>query len=243
MSRSSVPRFGRPASVRLTGIMGASAMCLDLNAGEIRECCVVGADDRAGGSPRSRGDDQVVRPAGSSLVSDMNEQLGVDLRDSAVVVENGDDRQHVLKEGEAGRSLLSRGQEHTDSQLGCGDGGDRHLVVVVESFVEVGGGAFRVDQECCVKEEPGQGRSSISTTDWMAARSSDHCESGRWRRSNALTSAPWPSFIGSRLAIALPRRTMVKRSPRCSTASRRSAKLRAASVAVISDTTIRLSDA
>jgi hypothetical protein len=43
--------------------------------------------------------------------------------------------------------------------------------------------------------------------------------------------APWPPFIGSRLAIALPRRTMVK-----------SAKLGAASVAVISDTTIQSSD-
>jgi hypothetical protein len=114
-------------------------MWLDLNAGEVREGCIVGADNRTGGGLRSCCDDQIVRPAGSSLESDMNEQLGVELRDSAVIVENGDDRQHVLKEGEAGCSLLSRGQEHTDSQLGCGDGGDRYLVVVVESFVEVGG--------------------------------------------------------------------------------------------------------
>ena len=48
-------------------------------------------------------------------MSDMNEQLGVSLRDRTVVVEDGDYRQDVVKEGEAGRSLLSSGQEHTDS--------------------------------------------------------------------------------------------------------------------------------
>ena len=149
-------------------------MSLHVNARKVREGGVVGADDRPGGSPSGRGDDQVVRPARSSLVSDMNEELGVDLRDRTVVVENGDDRQDVVKEGEAGRSLLSLGHEHTDSQLGRGDGGDRHLVVVADSIVEVGRGAFRTDQERCVEEEPGQGRSWISTTDRMAARSFDH---------------------------------------------------------------------
>jgi hypothetical protein len=45
-------------------------MCSDLNAREVREGGVVGADDRAGGSPRGCGDDQVMRAARSSLVSD-----------------------------------------------------------------------------------------------------------------------------------------------------------------------------
>ena len=107
-------------------------------------------------------------------MSDMDEQLGVDLCDRTVVVEHGDDRQDVAKEGEASRSLRSRGKEHTDAQLRGGDGGDRHLVVVADSIVEIYCGALRVDQEGCVKEEPGQGRSSISTTDRMAARSLDH---------------------------------------------------------------------
>jgi len=228
---------------RLTRDYGRrSATRLYLNAWEVGEGSAVGADNRAGGSPRRRGDDQVVRSSGSSLASDMNEQLGVDLRDGTVVVEHGDHRQDVVEEGEAGSSLPSRGQEHADPQLRCGDGGNCNLVVVADGIVEVDRGAFRVDQECRIKKEPGQARSSISTADRMAATSFDHSESGRWRRSRALTSAPWPSFIGSKLAIALPRRTMVKRSPRCSTASRRSAKLRAASVAVISDTKIRLSD-
>ncbi len=137
--------------MRLSAGLWAPAMCLDLNARKVREGGVIGADDRAGGSPRSCGDGQVVRPARPCLVPDMNEQLGMDLRDRTVVVDDGDDPQHVLKEGEAGRSLLSGGQEHTDSQLRRGDGGDRHLVVVVDGIVELACGAFRVDQECRVK--------------------------------------------------------------------------------------------
>jgi len=82
-------------------------MGLHLNAWEVGEGSVVGADNRAGGSPRRRGDDQIVRPAGSSLLSDVNEQLGVNLRDGTVVVEHGDDRQDVVEEGEAGSPLPS----------------------------------------------------------------------------------------------------------------------------------------
>ena len=145
-------------------------MCLYLNARKVREGGGVGADDRPGGSSRSGGDDQVVRPARSSLVSDMNEQLGVDLRDRTVVVEHRDDRQDVVKEGQACRSLLSRGQEHTDSQLRHRDGGDRRLVVVAHSIVEFGWGAFRVDQERGVKEEPGQGRSSMAVISDISIR-------------------------------------------------------------------------
>lgn len=223
--------FWRPSTVRL-----------DLDAWEVGESGVIRAQDSAGCSPRGSRNDQVVRPPGRSLASDMDQQLGMGLCDSTVVVEDGDDREDAFKERKAGRSLLPRGEEHADSQFGCSDGGDGDLVVVADSIVEVGCRAFGVDQEGRVTEEPGQGRSSISTTARMAARSFGHWESGRWRRSRDLTSAPCPSFIGSRLAIALPRRTIVKRSPRCSTASRRSAKLRAASVAVISDTLIRVSD-
>lgn len=131
-------RTGAPAPVRLTrGYGRISAMCLQLNAREVRECGAVGADDRARGSPSSGGDDQVVRPARSSLASDMNEQLGVDRGDRTVVVEHGDGRQDVVKEGEAGRSLLSRGQEYTDTQLRRRYCGDRYSVVVAEGFVEV----------------------------------------------------------------------------------------------------------
>jgi len=58
--------------------------------------------------------------------------------------------------------------------------------------------------------------------------------SRRLRRSRALTSAPLPALTESIWATTLPRRTIVKRSPRCSTASRMSEKFLAASVALTS---------
>ncbi len=90
-------------------------MCLHLDAWEVSEGAAVGAYDRAGGSPCGRGDDQIVRPARPPLVSDVNEQLGVNRRYGVVVVEEGDHGQDVLEKGETGRSLLSRGKEHPDS--------------------------------------------------------------------------------------------------------------------------------
>ena len=69
-----------------------------------------------------------------------------------------------------------------------------------------------------------------------AQRSSGGC-SARMRRK----SAPVPRRAGAIVATTRPRRTTVNVSPRCSTASKRSAKRFEASVALIS-LTIRLSD-
>lgn len=90
-------------------------MRLHLHAREVGEGGVVGAHDGEGGSPRSSGDDQIVRRARPALVSNMNEQLRVNLCHRAVVVDDGDHGQDLFKKREASRSLLSRGQEHTDS--------------------------------------------------------------------------------------------------------------------------------
>jgi hypothetical protein len=233
-----VPRLrrSRAHACPLPGLWASSTMRLNLNSGQVGKCRFVGSHDGAAYGPCGGGDDQVVRAPGPSLASDMYEQLGMDLRDCTVVVEDGNDLQDVAEEGNAGGTVLARGQEHTNSQLGCGDSGHRNLVVIGDGVVEGLSRSFGVDEKGRVEEKPGQVRSSISTTDRTAARSCDQSVSGRCRRSSSFTSAPWPSVIGSRLAIALPRRTIVKRSPRCSTASRRSAKRRAASVAVISAT-------
>lgn len=82
-------------------------MGMYLNAWEVGEGAVVGADDRAGSGPRGGGDDQIVGAAGLSLVADMNEQLGVNLRHRTVVVEDRDYGQDVLEKGEARCSLPS----------------------------------------------------------------------------------------------------------------------------------------
>jgi len=112
----------------------------------------------------------------------------------------------------------------------------RSFVVVGNGVVELLTGSLGVDEEGGVKQDPAQDRSCSSATDRTAVRSSLHRLSGRLRRRTSLTSASCPSLTGCRLAITLPRRTIVKRSPRYSTASSKSAELRAASVAVTSDT-------
>ena len=68
----------------------------------------------------------------------------------------------------------------------------------------------------------------------MATRSLVQARSTLRSRSNALMSAPRPIATGSSWATTLPRRTIVKCSPLCSTASSNSEKFRAALVALIS---------
>ena len=69
-----------------------------------------------------------------------------------------------------------------------------------------------------------------------SCRGGDYEVLGAARPAGSLTSSPSPRARGSMRAMALPRRTTVNRSPRCSTASSTSAKPRAASVALISVT-------
>lgn len=194
----------------------------NLNPGEVGEGGVVGAHNGAACGPRGGGDDQVVRAPGPSLASDMNHQLSMDISDFTVVVQHGDDLQDVLEEGEAGCPVRARGQKYAGSELCCGDRGDGDLVVIADGVVERTSRTFGVDEKGRVEEEPGQ-RSSSSTTDRTAAKSCNHGRSGRCRRSSSFTFAPWPSFIGSRLATALPRRTIaiVKVKPRLGVRRRR----------------------
>jgi len=112
-------------------------------------------------------------------------------------------------------------------------------LVVVDGLVKFAPGTFDIDEERGVEQQPCQLRSSTVTRSRTAANSARQRESTPCRRSIDFTSEPRPPKTGSIRATALPRRTMVIRSPRCSTASRRSANLRAASVALIS---VMLSD-
>ena len=79
-------------------------------------------------------------------------------------------------------------------------------------------------------------RVSISKSSRTDSMSRPNPGSRRWQRSKALTSAPRPVLTGSSWATTFPRRTIVKCSPRCSTASRMSEKFLAASVALTSGT-------
>lgn len=151
-----------------------------------------------------------------------------------VVVDHRDGLSDVVNESLPGGAMGAVRELHADEELGDGDGGDCDFVVVPDRLVERGSRSIGVDQECRVEEEPGQGRLSTSSSSRIPTISRAKPESGRWRRSIALTSLPFPVVTGSSWAIIRPRRTIVNRSPRCSTASRMSEKFLAASVALTS---------
>ena len=153
-----------------------------------------------------------------------------------VVVDDRDDVDDVVHEGLPVGAVDVIGQVHSDQQLGDGDGGDRRVVVIGDQVIEGRSRAVSVDEEGGVEEEPAQGRCSISRSSRIEVTSREKAGSEWWRRRSAFTSAPLPACTGSSWATTLPRRTIVKCSPRCSTASSRSEKLRAASVALTSGT-------
>jgi len=151
-----------------------------------------------------------------------------------VVVDNRNDVSDIIDELLTGLAVSLVGQSHTDEKLCDRDGGNGHLVVIVDCLVELKPGAVGVDEEGGVEQKPAQGRSSIWSRSWTEAMADANPRSGPWRRSMALTSAPLPVVTGSSWATTLPRRRIVKCSPRCSTASRMSEKFLAASVALTS---------
>src|ERR1019366_10506061 len=145
--------------------------------------------------------------------------------------DNLDDSVEKVATAAAGRALC---ELDAHGQLRNGDCSDGNVIFVADHPVEVATRAFGVDQEGGVEYEATQDRSSMATSSRVAMRSASHALSALRCRSRALTSTPWPIETGSSWATTLPLRTMVKRSPRCSTASSSSAKFRAALVALIS---------
>ena len=151
-----------------------------------------------------------------------------------VVVDDGDDVYDVVDEALPVGAMDVIGEVDSDQQLGDGDGGDRGVVVIADQVIEGRSRRGGVDEEGGVEKEPAQGRGSISRSSRVEVTSPEKAGSWWWRRRSALTSTPLPACTGSIWATTLPRRTIVKCSPRCSTASSRSEKLRAASVALTS---------
>jgi len=211
-------------------------MVADLEVGQVGERCGVRGDDRPARRRCGCGDQQVVRSARRSLAAHFDEQSRVSLGDRYVVGDHGERCEYVLDESGPRCSGLSRSEQRTNSELGDGDRRDGDVVLIGDHLVEGVAGSVGVDEERRVEQEPPQDRSSISTNRRMEDSSSDQFASRRCRRSKAFASAPSPGRAGSRCAMGFPRRTTVKCSPRCSTASRMSAKFRAASVALTSGT-------
>lgn len=177
-----------------------------------------------------------------ALATHLHQQASMRLGDRDVVRDHRDGLEDVFDERRSAGSRLATCEKGADAQLGDRDGGDGNVIVIGDRLVQAIAAPVGIDEERRVEEQPGQDRSSISSNRRVDERSSAQLGSRRWRCSTAFTSMPSPGLAGSSRATARPRRTTVKCSPRCSTASRRSANLRAASVALTSVTLIRLSE-
>jgi hypothetical protein len=203
---------------------------------KIGEGLLISCENRPLRGQGSGCDHEIMSTPGPALLPDKDKELRVGIGNIQVVVDHGNVRENVVKKLLPAHPRLASAQLDTDAKLRDSDGCHCHVIVVIDHVIERTADAFRVDEECCVQQQPRQLRSSTVMSSRTVVRSACHSESTPCRRSIVFTSEPRPLRMGSSEATALPLRTMVIRSPRCSTASRRSAKLRAASVALISVT-------
>ena len=120
----------------------------------------------------------------------------------------------------------------TDQKLGDRHCSHRHVVLVADQFVQPLPVPLGVDQDRRVEDQSFQCRSSTRSAARMRSTSPTQAGSSGAARSTLFTAAPCPAPAGPIRATARPRRTTTNVSPRDSTASRTSAKFRAASVAL-----------
>ncbi len=209
----------------------------------------VGAEDRAVGGARGGGDNQVKGAARFALRPHRHEQLGVLLGvllgDLDMVVEDRHSCDDVVDVGRPYGLACAVGAQGSDTQGSDAQLADRrsghgHIVVIIDELIQFATDPFASIRKAVSIRKAASKSSRVTAAHrsqgapGVASRSPDQSASGRCRLSSAVTSAPRHRCIGSICAIARPRRTMVKCSPRCSIASNRSAKFRTASVAVTS---------
>lgn len=133
-----------------------SGVVTDFDPWEIGERRIVGGDNRPVGSHSSCSDLEIMRAPGPTLTSDGDKELRMRLGDIYVVVDQRDGCKNIVEKALPAGSRLALGELDTHLQLGDGDGGDRHVVVVGYHLVEVIAGTFGVNEKCRIKEQPGQ---------------------------------------------------------------------------------------
>src|SRR3954467_2465474 len=154
--------------------------------------------------------------------------------DIEAVVDHGERVEQVVEECSSIGLASSGGELDADTEFGDGDRGNGRFIAVGDQAVEIEPTAFGSDEHVRVKQQGSQNRSSATSCDRSSATSPIHSASTRWWRISCFARAPEVVRAGSSWAMTLPRRTIVNVSPRCSTASSRSAKRRDASVALTS---------
>jgi hypothetical protein len=124
--------------------------------GQVVEARGIRRNDFALGRASRRRDDQVVSAARPPLSMGRDQQLRMCSGHALVVGHRGDRFEHIVHECLALGSGSSRRQLDPDEQFGERDGGDHSVVVVVDQGVELGLGAFGVDEEGRVEEQATQ---------------------------------------------------------------------------------------
>ncbi len=134
------------------------------------------------------------------------------------------------------RSPLLVREFYADEKLGRCDRGKRDVGVVGNDGARDLMPALDGHENSGVDDQTFHGSVAVASpaNRRRSRRSSAQRSSGGWSPRTRRRSAPVPRRAGAMVATTRPRRTTVNVSPRCSTASRRSAKRLEASVALIS---------
>ena len=127
------------------------------DSGQVLEGGGIPRDHLSLGGTSGGGDDQVVGSSGSALLAHRDQELGMRSGDRRVVVDNGDDLFDLIDELPTAGPVNVVGQPDADQELSYGHGGDRHVVVIVDQFVEGRTRAVRVDKERRVEKDRGSG--------------------------------------------------------------------------------------
>lgn len=113
-----------------------------------------------------------MRSSGSAGAPDGCEKCGVGPRDVDVVRDDREHLEQLLDERSAIQPSPPRCELDSDTELCCGDGSDRGLVIVGDQSIEIEPSSLDGDQHARVEQEGGQNRSSVTSCDRSSATSS-----------------------------------------------------------------------
>lgn len=235
--------FGAAEVAALSAMRSRSALeDANLNPCEVLEPECIGGEHDPLGADRGSGDDEVVGAARATGSTDVGQQPAVGSSGRQRVVLDPERREHLVHERFTSRAMSSSCELDPYQELRHGHGRDSDVVVVGDRVLQTPLTPFGRDEDGRIQDQSFQSRSSVSSIDRMAASSRSHLVSGRLPSSRSLTARPDAATAGEMRATGRPFLVTTKVSFLCSTASRTSEKLRAASVAEMSLTGIRLSD-
>src|SRR5665213_4365790 len=107
----------------------------------------------------------------------MCQQVGMGASDGQVVGLDGDGVEDTADKRGPFVAVSSVGEVDPRKELRCTDGGDGHVVVIIDDPVQVLAGAFGGDQDFAVQDQSCHERSCVRNDALIAASSLCHCGS------------------------------------------------------------------